>query len=196
MLEFLKLLLSKHGGVRIIARLLHLAVQRRLVLRLLGIKLALQGLNFIAIVEALLEILEVVIIDRRSDGGMDDKRVVGVILRERAVLNLHRLHADDFHLIIRQLEVLRLRIGTHVYACLLCSCTQGRLFGILLRCGDGVVLTHLIDTRRLNRLCSGFSKRHAAEQDRGKCSSGYSFCYLQKGHFFLVSSSLQLFEAQ
>ena len=79
-----------------------------MVLRLLGIKLALQCLNFVAFVEALLEILEVVIIDRRPDGGMDNKRVVGVILREYAVLDLHRLYADDFHLVIRQLEVLRL----------------------------------------------------------------------------------------
>lgn len=163
LLEFLKLLLSKHGGVRIIARLLHLAVQRRLVLRLLCIKLTLQGLDFIALVEALLEVLEVVIIDRRPDGGMDDKSVVGVILRECAILNLHRLDADNFYLVIRQLEVLRLRIGTHVYSCLLCSCAQGRLFGVLLRCSDGVILTHLIDARCLDRLCPGLSKRHAAE---------------------------------
>ncbi len=162
-------------------RLLHLAVQHRLVLRLLCIKLTLQGLDFIALVEALLEVLEVVIIDRRPDGGMDDKRVIGVVLRECAILNLHRLDTDNFHLIVRQLEVLRLRIGTHVYSCPLCSCTQGRLFGVLLRCGDGVVFTHLINARRLNRLCLGLSKRHAAEQGRGKYGSSYSFCYLQKG---------------
>ena len=72
-----------------------------MVLRLFGIQLALQGLNFIVLVEALLEILEIVIIDCRPDGGMDDKRVVGVILRERAILDLHRLHADNFHLVIR-----------------------------------------------------------------------------------------------
>ena len=127
---------------------------------------------------------------------MDDKSVVGVILRECAILDLHRLHADDFHLVIRQLEVLRLRIGTHVYSCLLCSCTQGRLFGVLLRCGDGVVLTHLIDARCLDRLCPGLSKRHAAEQGRGKCGSGYPSCYLQKGHFFLVFLSLCFILAQ
>lgn len=159
--EFLQFLVHEERRIGIIAGFLHLPVQVIAVLFLFLCQLRLEVLNLVIGVDALLEIR---IVNGGLNRRMDDERVVAVILRVLAVLDLHGLDADDFHLIIRQLQIPGFRVRAHVNTGLFRSVAHGVFAGAFLGCGDAVVFAHLVDTRRLYGLHPGQSHGGAEQQ--------------------------------